>query len=350
MARDDGVLGVGICGFGWAGRLHAGAWSHVPGTRVVGTYTPRPPGGAFAGPAGAPPLKVYRELEDLLGDSEVDIVDICSPHAFHAPQALRVCRAGKHLVLEKPIALNWREVLEVRDAVRAAGVMGCVCFELRHSPLATSIRALLEQGYLGEVHYAELDYFNGIGPDNPQFVWNAKRATGGSSLLTAGCHAVDMLRFLVPGRFESVLTWGTRSPSPDFSDYDFPTTTISLLRMAGGGVAKVTSCIDCRQPYHFRIHLVGSKGSVLDRNFHCQAFAAAKPRAWNRFGSVLFEKGDLARHPYTFQFRVFADCIRSGRPMERTGVESAVETHRLVFAAEHSLATGATVGLEEIQG
>ena len=81
----------------------------------------------------------------------------------------------------------------IRDAVRASGVHCCVCFECRYSSQFLATKSVIDQGLLGEVHYGEVDYYHGIGPWYGQFRWNTGRENGGSSLLSAGCHALDAL-------------------------------------------------------------------------------------------------------------------------------------------------------------
>ena len=93
---------------------------------------------------------------------------------------------------------------------------------------------------------------------------NIKKDFGGSSLLTAGCHALDALLFLVNDTVEEVTTYGTRSKNRLFEPYEYDTTTVTLLKFRGGSVGKVASVVDCLQPYYFHVHLVGSEGSLLD--------------------------------------------------------------------------------------
>src|SRR6185295_4180097 len=120
---------------------------------------------------------------------------------------------------EKPIALSYQDAAALRQAVRQAGVQACVCFECRFSAHFTLVRGVLDQGLLGEVHYGEVDYFHGIGPWIGQFGWNVRRDMGGSSLLTAGCHALDGLLFFMGGRVAEVMSYATGSRSPLFAAY-----------------------------------------------------------------------------------------------------------------------------------
>ena len=196
------------------------------------------------------PLKAYTDYQQMLADPEIDAIDICTPHPYHAEQAIAAANAGKHLIIEKPIALSWEDAVRVRDAIRANGVKAMVCFEVRYSAQFTLTRSIVEQGLLGHLHYGEVDYYHGIGPWYGQYGWNIKKDMGASSLLTAGCHAMDILLMLMKAPVAEVTALGTTSTSEHFTPYEYPTTTVSLLKFADGRVGKVTSCIDCLQ--HFR--------------------------------------------------------------------------------------------------
>src|SRR5204863_12088 len=96
-------------------------------------------------------------------------------------------RSGHRLETTQSIrALNWEDCLEIQKAVQAANVKTCVCFECRFSSQFRTIKSIIDQGLLGRIHYAEVDYYHGIGPWYGQFRWNTKKEAGGSSLLSAG--------------------------------------------------------------------------------------------------------------------------------------------------------------------
>ena len=139
------------------------------------------------------PIRVYTDLNAMLKDQSIDVVDICTPHPMHPAQAIAAAEAGKHLIIEKPIAIDWESAVAMRAAIGKAKVQAMVCFEVRYSRQAMAIKDTVDRGLLGEVHYGEVDYFHGIGPWYGQYAWNIKKNFGGSSLLTAGCHALDLL-------------------------------------------------------------------------------------------------------------------------------------------------------------
>jgi predicted dehydrogenase len=340
-------LGIGLVGLGWVAGAHIETFKSVTGARVVAVCSRRQLDEAALERQYGLPLRAYRRYEDLLADPEVDVIDICTPHPLHAGQAVAAARAGKHLIIEKPIALTWPEARSVRDEVAAAGVRCCVCFELRWSAQFTLTRSLLAQGLLGQLHYGEVDYYHGIGPWYGQFDWNVKRDFGGSSLLTAGCHAMDILLEMMQDPVVEVMSYATRSRSPIFAPYEYPTTTITLLRFAGGQVGKVASVVDCLQPYYFHTHLVGSEGSLLDNRLSSNRTPSERSR-WTTLDTPLVDSGDVADHPYRPQMQAFVDALQAGRDMPLTDLATALETHRVVFAADLSAREGRPVQMSEL--
>src|SRR5262249_41503663 len=141
-----------------------------------------------------------------------------------------------------------------------ARVRTCVCFEVRYSSQFTMTKSLIDEGLLGKLHFGEVDYYHGLTPAYGQYRWNIKKHTGGSSLLSAGCHALDGLLMFMGRDVAEVCTYATVSSHPDFARYEYPTTSVTILKFSNGTLGKVSSCIDAIQPYYLRVHLFGSDG------------------------------------------------------------------------------------------
>jgi predicted dehydrogenase len=245
-------------------------------------------------------------------------------------------KAGKHLIIEKPIALSWEECLAVEAAVKEAGVKACVCFECRFSSQLMTIKAVIDQGLLGKIHYAEVDYYHGIGPWYGQFRWNTKKDMAGSSLLSAGCHAMDALLLCMDSEFDSVTSYAAYSQNEDFAKYEYPTSSVSIIKFKNGSVGKVASVIDCLQPYYFHFHLVGSEGSLLDNKYYSSKLTGMDKNKWTELSMKLLDSGDVSDHPYQIQFEAFFKALDEDMEMPLTNLAEALKTHQLIFAADKS--------------
>ncbi len=342
-------INVGIIGYGWVAGAHIEAINAIPGARVTAIHSNRRLDSRALSAKHGSEICYYADLDAMLKDPAINVVSICSYHGSHPKQAIAAARAGKHLIIEKPLGLAWSDCVAIQDAVKKAGVLTCVCFECRYSSQFLSTKAVIDQGLLGRIHYGEVDYYHGIGPWYGQYRWNIKKDMGGSSLLTAGCHALDALLLCMGGEVEEVTSYATGSTNSDFKKYEYPTTSATILRFADGRVGKCASVVDCLQPYYFHVHLVGSEGSLLDNKFHSTKLGGLNKSNWSALSMKMLDSGDVTDHPYQAQFQVFFDSIRKGRKMPLTSLEDAMKTHKIIFAADRSAEIGKPVSMSSFR-
>jgi predicted dehydrogenase len=334
---------VGVVGYGWAAGAHINAINSTSLAQVTAVCSSRELDSRELSARHGSEIKAYRQLEDLLADPEVQVVSLCSYPPDHAGQAIAAARAGKHLILEKPLCLRLPDLRRIERAVAEARVKTCVCFELRYSNQFQVTKSILDQGWLGQIHYGEVDYFHGIGPWYGQFRWNVKKDAGGSSLLSAGCHALDILLLCMGTDVESVTSLGTNSAHPDLCKYEYPSSSVTLLKFRNGSVGKVASSIDCLQPYYFHTHLIGSEGSLLDNKFYTSKVTGLNRNRWSELALKLCDSGDVSDHPYLSQFTAFFQSLAAGEEMPLTSLKDAARTHEILFAADRSAALGRPV-------
>lgn len=333
---------VGIIGYGWAANAHIAAINASKQAQVTAICSSRPLDGAELSAKHGGTIRAYADLAALLADPAIQVVDITSRPSQHSEQAIAAARAGKHIILEKPMANSLEEVQAIVAAAEANGVKGCVCFECRFSGQMLATQAVLDAGLLGELHYGEVDYYHGIGPWYGQFRWNTGKKDGGSALLTAGCHALDALLMCMSGEVESVTSLSTKSRSGIFAPYEYDTSAVTLLRFKNGAVGKCAAIVDCLQPYYFHTHLVGSQGSLLDDKFHSMKLKSDKA-AWSKLSMKMLDSGDVSDHPYQVQFQAFFDALDEGKDMPLTSFKEALRPFEVVFAADQSAAAGGAV-------
>ncbi len=339
---------VGIIGYGWAATAHIDAINQGTGGRVTTVCSSRPLDPAELSARHGTPIKVVRDVAALLADPAIDVVSIAGYPWNHAVLAVAAAEAGKHIILEKPMVLSLPDLRRVEAAVRAAGVRFCICFECRWSSQFLGIKAMLDENRIGRVHYGEVDYYHGSGPWYGQYRWNITKRGGGSSLLSAGGHALDALLLCMPGPVEEVTAYATQSDHPDFQKYEYPTTSVTLLKFADGRVGKCASVIDCLQPYYFHTHLVGGNGSILDQKFAINTPGYDR-KAWTQSDMKPIDSGDVADHPYRAQFNAFFSASAEGQDMPLSGLREAVATHEVIFAADRSIAEKRPVKLAELR-
>jgi predicted dehydrogenase len=333
---------VGIIGYGWAATAHIAAIDATDHARVTAICSRRPIDTAQLAARHGRAIRVFDDLDRMLGNRDIDVVSVCGLPAEHAAQSIRAAQAGKHLIIEKPVCLRAKDLQRVQDAISKAKVQACVCFECRFSSQFLATKAVLDQGLLGALHFGEIDYYHGIGPWYGQFRWNTRTDQGGSALLSAGCHALDALLLCMGSDVVEVMSAGTRSQAVSFAPYEYPSTSVTILKFKNGSIGKCTACIDCLQPYYFHTHLVGSKGSLLDNKFHSNELKTGK-ETWSTLSFKPLDSGDVSDHPYQTQFQAFFSALAAGREMPLTSLREAARTQEVIFAADRSAASGRPV-------
>ncbi|MGH9404571.1 MAG: Gfo/Idh/MocA family protein [Terriglobia bacterium] len=326
-------LGVAILGTGSVAGEHIRAFRENPRTEVRAILSrDRDRAHAKAEAFGLQNCRGYDHLDEILAAPGIHIVSICTPHHLHVPQGVAAARARKHLLIEKPVALNLEGLRKLQSAVADAKVRTVVSFVLRWNPLFEVIRSLLGEGVLGKLFYGEVDYMNSSGPWSRQYEWNIKKDIGGSSLLTGGCHAVDGLRWFMGREAIEVFAAANTSPSNPLH-YEYEPNSVTLLKFEGGAMGKVASSIECVMPYVLNIELLGDEGSI--RNNHVYSRRWKGQQDWATIPTALPDSGDVRHHPFQSEVDHLVDCIINEHE-SHANLDDAAKTHEICFASEIS--------------
>jgi predicted dehydrogenase len=181
-------INVGIIGIKFMGRAHSNAYLDVPHFFNL----PRKPVMKVAcGKKSVEELEAFcsqfgwqeyeRDWRRLVERDDIDLVDICTSNATHMPIAIAAARRGKHVICEKPIAMNAAEARSMLDAARDAGVTHMVAFNYRRVPALLMAKQLIEQGKLGQIrHFNAVYYQDWLVDPNFPIVWlTSKRQAPG---------------------------------------------------------------------------------------------------------------------------------------------------------------------------
>ena len=154
---------------------------------------------APSSPSASASRATWRTGQEVVADPEVEVLENLLPNHLHAEPVIAAARAGKHVVCEKPLALDAAQAREMLDAVTEAGVVHMCAFNYRFVPAVRRAREMLEAGDLGEVHHFRGTYRQSWGADPArEGVWRFDAAqAGGGALGDLASHVVDMARYLV---------------------------------------------------------------------------------------------------------------------------------------------------------
>ena len=343
------TLGIGIVATGWVAGAHADNFQRIDGCRVVAVSSRKKQRAEeFISRQNLAGAAAYGRLEDLLSHDGLDVVVICTPHPSHPGETIAAARAGKHIVIEKPVALNRSDLRRMVREVNRAGVLTSVCFELRWIGLFKNIKAILNQGLVGQVFHGQCSYFHGIGPWYPQYPWNRKKKMGGDAVLTAGCHALDGLIWLMGSRVSEVAAMSNTSPR-NLLKYEYDPNCLAILKFTNGAVGHVATSIECRQPYLFPVLLQGDRGAIWNDRISSDTWPGLHKESWARIPADLPDSGDVKDHPYRGQIEYFVDCIRK-RKRPHNDLNDASHVHEVAFAIDEAIRTKRTVKVKNTPG
>ncbi len=330
----DGKLGVAIHGAGWVAGAHAASWKKNPHANVVSVSdVDLERARRFAAEHGLD-CAVRDDYPAVLADGFVDLVDVTSPSHVHAEQGMAAAEAGKHVLVEKPIALSMDENRRLRDAVGRAGVKSLASFCLRWNPAVETIKSLVASGAIGELFYIELDYWHGLGQSHHAWGLHSRKATGGSAMLLGGCHAVDALRWLAGDEVAEVSAFGNNQKGL----FEYDANVVAVMKFRGGAIAKSSALFDCEMPYQFNIDLAGTEGTIRDNRLWSKRLLPGQT-GWTTVPTILPDSGDVYHHPFDAEIHHLVDCIREDRE-SHCNIADAFRSHELCLAVDRSIESG----------
>ncbi len=206
MNADPPKIRCGIVGFGFIGPHHADAIRRLGNVEIVAVASPdiertRTKAERFG------IAKVYGRYEDLLEDADIEVVDIAAPTYLHLPVALAAIARGKHVIVDKPLALSVSEAAELVEAANRAGVVNAITFNYRYNPMVQQARVMIEQGRLGKIHLVHGHYLQDWLLEESDFSWRLEPEKSGEAgmLADAGSHWFDLVEHVTGLRIRSVL-------------------------------------------------------------------------------------------------------------------------------------------------
>jgi len=192
----------------------------------------------------------YASYDDLLGDPEIDAVYIPLPNELHLEWTLRAAAAGKHVLCEKPLALNYDDAQRIVNGCRAADVVLMEAFMWRHHPRTRKAREMLAAGELGELRTVLMDFSFNIDADD----WRLDPRRGGGALYDLGCYGINAAR-LFAGQEPLEIRAVARLYAGGVD------LTTGLLLTFPNGVLGVVNC-SFESAYRNRIEIVGTGGTL----------------------------------------------------------------------------------------
>ena len=330
-----GEFGVGILGAGESAGEYVKAMRDHPRTEIVGIYSRTPGSGGRLLETHGVSAREYSSDQQLFDDERVQIIVSATPPDARPDHVVRAAETGRHIVIEKPLALDMPSVHRMRRAVSKAGVKTVTSFVLRWNPQFITSRKMVDDGLLGDLVYAEGDYWNPKPPSSPK-TWR-ETPLGGGAFIEGGCHAVDAIRYL-GGEIAEVSAF-SGGPKRDMS-FEFDPVAVASVRFESGAVGKLSAIVEADTPYVFNVRLLGTKGTIQNNRVYSSERYPAVNDYWE-FPTVRPDRDDVSHHPFAAEIAHFVSCIENDVE-SHASIHDSYRTMAVVFAIEASLAGGGT--------
>ncbi|MFF2089263.1 Gfo/Idh/MocA family protein [Paenibacillus sp. NPDC058174] len=321
--RDITKVRIGMIGYKFMGKAHSHAYRDVPfyfdldTQPILQTMVGRDEQAVKLASEKLGWQSYETDWRRLLERDDIDVIDIGTPNHMHAEIAIAAAKAGKHILCEKPLALNVQEAKEMLDAVQKAGVIHMVSYNYRFAPAIQYAKHLISTGALGSIYHFRAQYLQDwiMDPGFP-LVWRLRKEIGGSGALgDLMAHSIDLARFLVgeisevSGLMETFIkqrpigemTGGLSATvdSDSKGDVTVDDSAAALARFENGalGVFEATRFGRGNRNGN-RMEINGSKGSIrwdMENMNQLQLYLEEDPRGMQGFRTIDCTE---AEHPY----------------------------------------------------
>lgn len=338
---DANKIGVCVIGAGRAGQIHARNFrSQIPQARLVAVCDPNE---AVARQA-ALELEIdawYTDYNDALADSRVDAVVVVTPTIYHKELVVAAAKAGKHVLCEKPMAMNVDECDEMITGCSQAGVQLQIAFMRRFDESFLEAKRQIEEGAIGEVVLVKSLT---RGPSKPQpWMYDLRQSNG--PLAEVNSHDIDTLRWFTGAEFASVYAIGGnyRSQEIQGSYPDFYDNVVLAGTFTNGAQGMIDGALFVQYGYDARVEVLGTEGTIFIGQTHGQTIVTAG-RGQQLSRPFVSSWKSLYRDAYLAEASHFIMSIIEGRAPRVTGQDGKMAV-AVVNAGNASIQQGAVVSL-----
>lgn len=345
MTSKKETVGIGLVGSQFITTIHAQALKMVPNATILAVTSPTPGhAAAFASRHGVP--NHFIELDAMLAMKDIDLVVIGTPNLTHCDITVRAARAGKHVVVEKPLCMNLAEADRMIDACERAGVKLMYAEELCFTPKYVRLKELLDEGVLGKpVLFKQLEKHDG---PHAEHFWDINRSGGGVTM-DMGCHALQFFRWLNP-RSSVSSVYAQMNTSVHATKTRGDDNAIIILEFSNGVVAIAEESWTKLGGMDDRAEIHGSEGvayaDVLQGNsiqiYSTKGVGYAVEKAGNTVGWSFVMYEEVWNYGFPQEFQHFVDCVQNDQVPLVTGKDGRAVLE-LIFAAYESAGSGKKV-------
>ncbi len=281
-----------------------------------------------------PRVVPYAQYDALLATDEIDAVYVALPNSMHADYAIRAARAGKHVMVEKPLARTLGEAEAMIAAAEAAGVFLMTAYRLHNEPGTLALLEKIRQGAIGRPVLFQSVFGFQSDPGNHRL----KAEHWGGPLQDIGVYCVNAARHVFAEEpVEVIATLHRPTDDPRFTEVE--SSIAATLRFPSGGLAQFIASFGTAPIDSYRV--IGTSGELeLDPGYRFETATHLRLRRDGAVEETAFERVDQ----FAGQIAYFSDCVGTGQPPEADGVEGLADM-RVLLAIEEAARSGRSVAL-----
>jgi predicted dehydrogenase len=345
------TYGFGIIGCGMIANFHARAIADLRGAKLVACHSQRAESAERF--AETNKCQAYAKLADMLADDRVQIVTICTPSGAHLEPALAAAKAGKHVIVEKPLEVTLARCDKIIQACEENQVVVSTIFPSRFHESSMLIKKAVEQGRFGTLTlgdayvkwYRTQEYYDSK-------AWRGTwKLDGGGALMNQAIHSVDLLTWLMG----PVDTISAQTTTLAHSGIEVEDVAVAQLRFRNGALGVIEASTAAYPGYLKRIEIHGSTGSAVLEEEDIKAWDFAKPlksddalrermQGRTKTGGGAADPAAIGHHGHTAQFKDVIKAIKSGTKPAIDGHEGR-RSVEIITAIYKSARTGRIVKL-----
>ncbi len=341
MTAAVAPLRLAIVGVGWAGSKQVMSVRELADNRLQVVCLMDPDAAFLA--TRSKELGVERccaDLAEVLADPAIDAVTICSPHPYHCEQAIAAAEAGKHVLVEKPMAMNVAEATRMIAAAAAAGVCLYVAESATYQPIAGFLREVVRsRRWIGELTAATVTGgFRAPAYAYPdRRAWLAQPEKGGmGTWMLHGIHTIAQLRYVLG---EVAVVYAQQHRAASFQRADIEATVSATLTLVSGVTVQLLQTAETKIPEPLAGYVLhGDQGSLQAHATSCRVFVDGQDAA-------ILPIPPLRHCEYALELAAFADAV-AGIEGPTTGIAER-RSLAIMQAGYESMASGAPVHLTE---
>ena len=332
-----------IIGCGAVSQFHAKAIQELENGNLYGVYdTRRESAEKFA--SSYEGCKVFSTLDELFSCKEVDIVNICVPSGLHAELAIKAAKAGKHVIVEKPMAITKEQLDNVVQAAEVNKTKISVVTQLRFTPAIQKAKEAIDSGRLGKILLAD---FSGKYYRSPEYYaesgWRGTWAMdGGGALMNQGIHGIDLIQYLMGG-VKSVYAL-CRTQARDIEAED---SAYLIVEYKNGAIGSIHGTTVANPGYPRMLEITGTEGTIKIEEDEIKAWDVAGEKVEVKDTQIKSGSDPMAIN-CKYHKAQFADLIEAIE-QDRAPMVDVYEGRKpvdIILAAYESSKTGKRIDLE----